>query len=197
MRMADARYARVLMTPTSPDPRFTIRDGLRRTTRDAHARVDGLLAGGLAAIADYAVYLRGMQRFIGDAAERLDDVGYRAQRDLLTRDLADLRLSALDRDTPADPIVDTDARLGWQYVIEGSSLGARLLARDAAKLGFDETHGARFLSSHRESPRWPALLARLEHATSPDRLRDAAQSAFAAAERALRRALATPLEAGR
>jgi heme oxygenase len=39
-----------------------------------------------------------------------------------------------------------DARLGVAYVLEGSTLGASLLIRSAAELGFDANHGARHLA---------------------------------------------------
>ncbi|MCO7188092.1 MULTISPECIES: biliverdin-producing heme oxygenase [unclassified Pseudoalteromonas] len=36
--------------------------------------------------------------------------------------------------------------LGWLYVVEGSKLGAAVLAKEAKKLGLDSAFGARFLS---------------------------------------------------
>jgi heme oxygenase len=48
------------------------------------------------------------------------------------------------------PLLHLPEALGWLYVAEGSNLGGALLFKEAAKLGLDETFGARHLAPHSE-----------------------------------------------
>jgi heme oxygenase (biliverdin-IX-beta and delta-forming) len=53
--------------------------------------------------------------------------------------------------------------VGLLYVLEGSSLGARLIARQASRLGFDESFGARHLALQARSlENWRIFLGLLE-----------------------------------
>ena len=63
---------------------------------------------------------------------------------------------------PEVPATREMARLGWRYVIAGSSLGARVLLRRAEALGFTDTHGASYLALHARGDAWRTLLATLE-----------------------------------
>src|SRR5690606_2299188 len=64
--------------------------------------------------------------------------------------------------------VDGDAAAaGLLYVLEGSSLGARLLVRDAARLGYADGRGATFLQGHAgdgANVRWRAFVSALDGA---------------------------------
>jgi heme oxygenase len=54
-----------------------------------------------------------------------------------------------------NPVAGRSANLGRLYVMEGSSVGARLLYGAARKLGFADTHGARHLALQANSvARW-------------------------------------------
>ena len=72
-------------------------------------------------------------------------------------------------------------------------MGARLLRRDAQRLGFTAQRGARFLDRHAIDGEWPAVLQQLAEAAFPPArealLVEGAHDAFAAAEAGLRRAL--------
>lgn len=167
---------------------------LRGATAAAHAQVDALAAPALHSADAYAAYLRGMHRFLrhSEHALRDDESGpdVRARRQWIEGDLATLGVPPLPADAPPAPLRRAADRLGWAYVIAGASLGARLMLRGVAGLGFDREHGARFLAGHAEGDAWPTLLQRLE--TTPlnhgdlDRMCAAARAAFAAAADALR-----------
>ena len=74
-----------------------------------------------------------------------------------------------------------DARLGWRYVIAGSSLGARVLLRRAQALGFDATRGAAYLALHARGDAWTPLVATLDALRLPA---DAEQAVCAGANAA-------------
>lgn len=180
-----------------PEAAATLRQTLRTATRSAHARVDGVLAGGIADLPDYARYLRGMHAFVASAESALRDGAapdawdVPAWLDWLRADLDALGLAPL---APEAMRIDGPAQsLGVLYVLEGSALGARVLLRDAQSLGLP---AVRFLRSHADGEsgeRWPRFLIFLQQAASPDAafrqtMLDAANAAFAVAERCLIRA---------
>lgn len=76
--------------------------------------------------------------------------------------------------------------LGVLYVLEGSSLGAKLLRRDADKLGFDAHFGARHLAKQ-DSASWKDFVARLDQCTAEDlaSATEAAHATFAMATKAM------------
>lgn len=83
--------------------------------------------------------------------------------------------------------LDEARLLGVLYVLEGSSLGAQLLVKQAALLGLSEHNGARHLASQTSDPkRWPAFVKILESngATSTGDVARGAMDAFAAAVQA-------------
>ena len=167
---------------------------LRQATADAHARIDTIVGGGVHSHVGYAAYLRGMQRLVVVALQALPghrELELHAGR--LACDLAALRVNALplteltDTDA-ATPMVDPVARMGWEYVISGASVGARYLLRQVQALGYSADHGASFLAGHAGGDDWPRFLTRLAQAelSPPQRqsLCSAALAAFAAAEHA-------------
>lgn len=129
------------MTPTTQAPQAGLALQLRAATRILHDRVDGAFPRGLDTLDDYIRYLQA----IVPLAQWLHDCwrpgwpGLAAWHDpdrpqRLHRDLA--RLGA----TPGTvaglhaPASSSAEWLGACYVLEGSSLGARLLARDLDRL---------------------------------------------------------------
>lgn len=86
-------------------------------------------------------------------------------------------LVALGGEMPAKAVIDpglpavleTGALLGTLYVLEGSTLGARLLVRRAAALGLDETNGAEHLKKQSSDlGNWNAFAALLDSAEDVD-----------------------------
>lgn len=110
-----------------------------------------------------------------EIARDMDDVGVPARVGEVKGERYDL---------PKDP----HALMGALYVLEGSSLGARLLWRRAQDLGLDETRGARHLAAQTASDaRWRDYIDRLEAMPDLDieRSVQAANAIFHAAHRAL------------
>ncbi|WP_156170511.1 biliverdin-producing heme oxygenase [Luteimonas sp. FCS-9] len=154
---------------------------LRRDTADLHARVDAFFADGLRTASDYARYLVGMHRF---AADHEIAIGALPRQSFwLARDLQTLGLAPLPPGGICTPVANADERLGWEYVMAGSSMGARHLVRHARALGHDEDTGARFLARHAVDGEWDRVLERLA-ACPPDdaplmaRLQRGARDAF-------------------
>ena len=162
------------------------RHRLRAATADAHGRVDALAADATRSAAGYAAYLRGMHRFLGAGEQALHGdasaAGIRARRLWLEVDLDALGLAPVAGGPVQSPLQADAERLGWAYVIAGASLGAKVLLRGAAALGYDRGHGARFLAGHADGDAWPTLLDRLEAAAlsndDQDRMCAAARAAF-------------------
>jgi len=166
---------------------------LRQATATCHERLDALLGSGLASTSDYAAYLRGMEGFLADAGEVL---GADAMTEHMLAWLrADLAFVGLVPSAPRLPATtepqDGPARLGWEYVVAGSALGARLLLRDVRALGLDADGGASFLAGHAESAEWQRFLRALGEphvAVAMDQVCEGAIEAFRAAERRMRAA---------
>ena len=73
-----------------------------------------------------------------------------------------------DHDTALQPL-DLSQLLGVLYVLEGSSLGAKLLIKRAEKLGFGVNNGASHLTRQTSvSGNWKALCTLLEQAEAVD-----------------------------
>jgi len=193
---------------------------LRCGTAATHARIETipalarLLAPDLGT-AEYVAVLRAMHAFLAgiepavaralaawpDAAALLDGARPRA----LAEDLAWFGAAT---PSPIDPpdLPDTEAALGALYVIEGSGLGARVIARHLADtLGVAPGVGASFYggqSAEAARQRWRRLCALLETpAAAAGELVGGALAAFEALEASLRqidgaaRALRPPADA--
>lgn len=170
-----------------------VRQQLRHRTSAIHARLDAQFADGLATPALYAGYVAGMHRFATDYETA---VGLLPRQSFwLARDLQHLGLTPLPPSGVCSPVADAAERLGWDYVMAGSSLGARYLVRQAQALGHGEDSGACFLNRHAGGDDWRRVLDRLE-ATSPTddallaRIERGACDAFALAHRCFERGLA-------
>lgn len=168
---------------------------LRAHTAAAHARVDAGLDGGLRDACAYAAYLDGMAQFLDAASDVIGDEPWLADA---RRHLASDRGHAapVAACTYRDRAVDPAQRAGWRYVVAGSTLGARLLLRDARALGAGAMRGTAFLASFSSNDAWARCLAQLRDAAFDEAARqracDAALDAFHAAEAALTRARIQP-----
>ena len=125
--------------------------------------------------ANYGLHLRCMHAFLRETEEllagdeRLAAAGLaldsRRKLPWLERDLDALGLEALEPpETPALP-ADLHRRIGWAYVLEGSTLGGRVLYRRIAPhLHLSAKRGAAFLNGHGEhtGEMWKRFVAALD-----------------------------------
>ncbi len=119
----------------------------------------------------------------------LPDLSGRRRLTFIEQDLADLGIAVpQSMCTPTFTKGDKVALgvcLGWLYVIEGSNLGAAFLLKYAAKLGLDETMGARHLAGAPEGRglHWRTFTAALDSVKLSDgeerAVIDGADAAFA------------------
>jgi heme oxygenase (biliverdin-IX-beta and delta-forming) len=146
--------------PTSPD-QLGLRAALRQHTAAIHQELDDRV-GAFATAGQYRTFVAQSYRFrlVAEPACRgLDIWAPQDLVDALRQDLSDLDMPGsaasgdrLELDSPSQQI-------GALYVLEGSALGARLLQRRAADLGFTPDHGARHLNRQTsEKGRWKAFL---------------------------------------
>lgn len=173
--------------------RFTLRD----LTRDHHERLDNKV-GTLESVPAYHRYLTGMHVF-----RTAVDSGLRSHAfppafdgwrptliaDELQKDMADLSLRPAADAAPAiDVPGDLSELVGMLYVLEGSTLGARILVKQAAALGFDAANGARHLARQTGDPaswgRFQAILESCADAIDMDKAAASARKIFDTAYRA-------------
>ncbi|MBX9455817.1 MAG: biliverdin-producing heme oxygenase [Rhizobium sp.] len=151
------------------------------------------LVGEFRDLASYVRYLEGMAAFRGGVEASLSganiDEGQQGWRPgLIHRELAD-DIMDLGGRLPSrlptfDPPTDDDSILGVFYVLEGSSLGARVLMRRAVALGLSPERGARHLAAQASRPGAWARLVTMIDGLSPAGLERAARASrmtFAAA----------------
>lgn len=168
--------------------RFTLRD----LTRGDHERLDALV-GHFGDSRSYTRYLEGMAAFRAPIERALAHADYSGffgewQPGLispeLTQDLLDLGREAPSSAGEFALPMDRDGLMGVFYVLEGSALGARVLVRRAAALGFTAENGARHLAAQTSRPHaWPQFVALLD-SVGPEGMEGAAAAArmtFAAA----------------
>ena len=132
----------------------TRRFSLRERTSHLHAAVDAAV-GSFETTQDYGRYLSGIHRFRTDVESGLTGMawpsafgGWRPQAvaALASADLEDLRLDRRSGFPVVFDLADPSRLIGALYVLEGSSLGARVLYGRAQGLGLSETFGARHLA---------------------------------------------------
>lgn len=164
-------------TPLAIEPSRTKR--LKAATRQAHEELDGFImsAKPFESRENFGKFVKTQHLFHSDldaffSNETLDallpDLKGRRRLDFIAQDLQDLGLG--QPETPAarfqanDQDFDLPEALGWLYVVEGSNLGAAFLLKDAAKLGLDETFGARHLAGAPEGRglHWRTFVAALD-----------------------------------
>ncbi len=159
---------------------------LRKRTQSIHERLDAAI-GGFDTVEQYRRYLAGLGRFRAAVDGMLQHViwpagwSFRptALTETLEEDAIDLSLPASENIDPHIDLSDDSALLGALYVLEGSTLGARVLRQRAAALGLDETFGARHLAvMSKDIAQWQAFLLLLDEADNFD-IEQAAASANA------------------
>lgn len=134
------------------------RSALRSTTATRHAELEAVV-GALRSRACYVRYLRGMHAFRAPYEAALSGLDWPALSgdwrptfiaQSLNDDLDDMGAAPLAATRPSEPVraavSDLSGAFGVLYVLEGSSLGARLLYSEAKKLGLTATFGARHLA---------------------------------------------------
>lgn len=142
---------------------------LREVTAEAHADLEALV-GELQDLSAYKRYVAGLSAFRAPVETSFASADWTAFGDwrptLIGRSLAadriDLGLAGAAAGPPAFS-ADYSARIGTLYVLEGSSLGARLILRTVRPLGLTEKFGARHL--HRQAAtldNWHAFITLLE-----------------------------------
>ena len=162
-----------MTAPVGPALPVSAIAGLRTATWAAHQRLEKRLdiKARFDTVGAYRSHLEGMWGFHADLEERLEqklcgnvlpDFESRRKLPLLTADLlalgADLgSLASLPRCRAALQFPDPAAAFGCAYVLEGATLGGRVLLPQLQKrLGLDAGHGAAFLASYGEAvtPMW-------------------------------------------
>lgn len=146
------------------------RQALRAATHAIHDRLDKAavlrpLTSQAITVAQYRAALVALHGFNAPVERALGADA--ARLDLLRADLADLGLDAESLPVAINlpPLDSHPARLAARYVLDGSAHGGRaILPNITRSLGFDGSHGARFLASSGldMAGRWKALLAQLE-----------------------------------
>jgi heme oxygenase len=166
---------------------------LRERTAEAHAAVDAAI-GSFSDRASYERYLQQIYAFRMPIERALDALAWpsrlgtwraKAIGELIEADLADLDLPVPQIET-TDLDLGGDGLLGVLYVLEGSSLGSRLLYRRAEALGFSASFGARHLAHAGGPESWRGFLGLLEiqHDLDLDEATAASLATFRAAEAA-------------
>lgn len=168
---------------------------LRAASTAMHEQVDNavMAAAPFASRENYARFLRFQHRLhrrvealYADPELQLvlPDLASRSRFAEVERDFADLGLALPDADEDA-PRLPLPEALGWLYVVEGSNMGAAILAKEAVKLGLSDEFGARHLAGHADGRglHWRRFTAGLDAATlTPEedlRAEAAAVAAFA------------------
>lgn len=179
---------------------------LKAVSNAAHERVDNgvMQAAPFASAENYARFLkfqyhlhRRVETLYADAAlqELLPDLAERSRLEALEQDFAALGMTPPEADL--GPALSLAEALGWLYVVEGSNMGAAILAKEAAKLGFTAEHGARHLAGHPEGRalhwrRFTAALNEVELTPEEEaRIEAAATEAFLHVETLVGRELAS------
>lgn len=173
---------------------------LKAQTHETHDQLDKsiMATASFETVHGYGRFVRMQYQFHRDIHALYDDAALaallpglagRRRLELIGADLADLGIAIPDMQVPpvfSDAMaVDVPTAFGWLYVAEGSNLGAALLRKEAAKLGFSDDHGARHLAPAAEGPamHWRAFTAGLDAAElSPEeeaRAVAGAEAAFA------------------
>jgi heme oxygenase len=194
------------MTAVSPDARIvfgarngqvgSLRERLRKETSEAHTRLDRMLSAlDLCDLPGYRLFLEINAAALLPLEIALEEAGVGSHfpdwpARSRTRAILDDLFRLDGRASPPDllPTMDTDAIFGTMYVLEGSRLGARMLARRVARAPHVVEAGATsFLHHGNGLPLWQGFLAALERHQAiacEAAIIDAARSAFVLFEQA-------------
>lgn len=169
-----------------------VRAALRRWTADVHERLHGApafaaLAGGrldLPAYADLMSRLLGFHRAVAPTVSRgLDRLGLSGDRHRARLARLEYDLAAIGPCVPpvvAAPAWSDDAAVGCLYVVDGSTLGGRVIHRQLDYLLGPSDAGRSFFGGTPDDPLcWRRLCAALERygAETPSRLSAMAEGA--------------------
>lgn len=176
---------------TAADARHTLKSG----TAAAHRALEDVV-GPLKGRGDYVAYVRGLHAFRAPLEAALDQAAFApwaptTLAETLAEDLSHIGAAPLAPEPAPSGLDDRGAALGALYVLEGSTLGARLLLVQVQALGLDAQGGAKHLWRQAAAlENWRAFLPLLSGADARDmaRVTAGANAAFAAAERAMIRA---------
>ncbi len=143
--------------PAEPSGRWR---RLKEATAETHEKLDRriMAAEPFASRERYASFLLVQHAFHRDIRALYDraelqqlfpDLATRARLDAAAQDLADVGAAPSAVEASNSHLADADipTAIGWLYVAEGSNLGAALLLKAAARLGFDDKFGARHLAA--------------------------------------------------
>ncbi|HZY68975.1 MAG TPA: biliverdin-producing heme oxygenase [Devosia sp.] len=164
---------------------------LRQRTAAAHAAVDAAV-GSFTDLGSYRAYLRALYAFRAPIEAQIgwawpgSASGWIPSTicDFILEDMGELGMSQ-DVAGEASAPLEGDELLGALYVLEGSTLGARILLRRAEALGLSATYGARHLNHLAGNiDGWRGFLSLLEQAEPFDleRAVEASLAAFDAAQ---------------
>ena len=155
--------------------KWRVRSALRAATGAVHERLHQ--APPFAAIADRQLDVRGYADLLARIAAfhftvAQDDETGDVRRRLLMRDLKGLGSAAPGR-LPWTPPKSGPGRLGWAYVLEGSSVGGKIIYRQLDYLFGNSPVGRLFFrGSATDGARWQALCRDLEAEGRTDRAVD-------------------------
>lgn len=160
------------------------RFALRKRTQAAHERLDAAV-GGFDTVEEYRRYLIGLSTFrsaMDGALRRVAwPAGWSWRPTLLAGSLAsdaiDLGLPAIEQIRTDMDLSERSVLLGALYVLEGSTLGARVLRQRAARIGLNDNFGARHLADmSNDMAHWHSFLVLLDEAVDFDVERAAASA---------------------
>lgn len=150
----------------------TLRSSMRAATRDLHNALDARV-GDFESLSSYSHYVSATHAFrntIEVEIAKFPDIGWGipSLMPALNSDAADLDLHITDPLRRLH-LGSREAVAAALYILEGSSLGAKVLCGRAAKIGFSEKFGASHLARQVKEPgRWPRFLVWLEAAKLRD-----------------------------
>lgn len=134
----------------------TVADALKSGTADLHAQTEALLIPKLSAIRSFADYAAILSMFYGYfqpmqqmataliTTDLLPDIQQRRHADLILDDLSALGVYETPEICDNLPLIDqTESAFGALYVLEGSTLGGRMISKMLQKnqdINLDEQH---------------------------------------------------------
>lgn len=152
---------------------ISVRNALRAGTAQAHRDIEQVL-GTIETREQYARYLTGMYRFRAPLEMALRSAVFPEffntwrplyVAPLMRQDMTDLHLAIPENATAYHLPEDEAGLLGLLYVVEGSSMGARLIYKSLSGAGIDEDFGARHLARlSAANQQWSQFASLLEQA---------------------------------
>ncbi|KZN47709.1 hypothetical protein N476_23180 [Pseudoalteromonas luteoviolacea H33] len=167
---------------------------LRASTSSVHDQLDKkiMAQSPFESKANYGLFLRYQYYLMNyvtvlysnpQIAQIIPDLQDRDRCEQLIQDFQDLGMTQPQPLTTLSPLdASLFESLGWLYVIEGSKLGAALLAKETEKLGLHSEFGARFLAGSNRGSNWRQFMQGIEDAplneSQEHAMLEGAQAAF-------------------